>query len=679
MTRELLALTEEQVDFLIQSLDAYHREYGAEGLFRESGRVESLLEGFRHFLEHFLDGGESCREHVGRLANDYFEARIPFVLLMGAFNRLKEQLIRVVASNMDDPLRHFTRIDHLFERAKRETAHAYLRLEADVPLDLPALLVRDKLLIRHAVTWLESVRRAVGGDLNDFPLETPEQSAFVEALRYPESMMICLDLKLCDQINEQHRVILQEGSLLYAMLGAQRYEQAYIAYQELQKKVLALINLLSVLYFEGETNRVNRFFSFLQAALFLPGRKFLCVMNLRNLGRINKLYGNAQGDRGLAFVEQALRREFENNRSWMLYTQGIAGDFYLFGHSIEPGHLVAVCDRMAQEIRAENDLPFDIEIQQHGIELTGLKELTSEDMRLVVQYLSENLVRGRTEIEADSDAAKSMVEWLRERYQRSLDLHARVEDDSVEIFVQPLVALDDSRALHAFEVLGRFREGEGFVSASMFIEDLSAMDLAHRFDLRVLQRIVEQADLLSQITSRLFVNVYATSLETSEYIDALIAAVEGPLRDFDVVVELTEHVLLERRELITQLHREHGLCFAIDDFGTGYSTLQLVIELAMEGSIRYLKLDGSLTRKVTTHPASERIMHITHQMAAELGLKTVVEVIEHPSQLEKLQGLGMDIGQGYLLGVPDTARVWLGKFNYLEARAGSNASSPFTL
>ena len=52
-------------------------------------------------------------------------------------------------------------------------------------------------------------------------------------------------------------------------------------------------------------------------------------------------------------------------------------------------------------------------------------------------------------------------------------------------------------------------------------------------------------------------------------------------------------------------------------------------------------------------------------MAHELGLETVVEVIESAAQLEKLTDLEMDLGQGFLLGVPDTVAVWRGKVAYL--------------
>ena len=83
--------------------------------------------------------------------------------------------------------------------------------------------------------------------------------------------------------------------------------------------------------------------------------------------------------------------------------------------------------------------------------------------------------------------------------------------------------------------------------------------------------------------------------------------------------------------------------------------------------MRYLKLDGSLTRSVITHEASERIMRITRQMASELQLETVAEMLETVEQRERVRDIGIDLGQGYLLGVPDPVGVWQGKLNYMES------------
>ncbi len=682
MKERILYLSPEQIEHLINGLRAFHEDYGALDTLLDSEREARLLEGFRELLTRFFADQDEAESIVRALAATYHGEHVPFALLMGGFNHIKSELVREVAGNTEAPYEHYQTIDDTFERIKRQAARYYLVCEAQAPVSLPEKILQEKVLIRIYMDWMESIHKAIrDNDLSDFPLEPAEKSPFFEALQYPESMLICLDLKLCDQILDQHRLICQQSSILYAMLCAERYEQAYIAYQDMVKKVAELLNLLSVLYFESQTNRINRFFNFLQAALYLPGRKFLCVLNLRELKRINSLYGIETGDRALSCVEEVLKEEAKVHCDWLVFTQGIAGDFYLIGYDTTPEAVRSLLQRVHREVicLCSERLPTSVDLLYRGIELTELSELTTENMHMLVQYLSEQAREAEEHVLTGEHHMSAMIDWLRKQYHKSLDLRSKLTEEQTDIFIQPLVTLDDRRQIHAFEVLGRFREKDGYLSAGMFIDDIIAMGLAAEFDRLVLKAVVRHAPALARITRRLFINVSAASLEQVEYLETLIDAMQGPLRDFDVVLELTEQVLLERRERVGELHKVHGLVFAIDDFGTGYSTLQTVIELALDGSVRYLKLDGSLTRDVTTSVANQRIMQITRQMAQALSLETVVEFVETVEQANELRSMEMDFGQGYLLGVPDPVPIWLGKLNYLASKNGSVPVAHFTL
>ena len=670
-------LTESQVDALVQSLRRFHEEYGA--LLEKSAEARMLV-GFRDFLAGF-DGDVDAL--AGRLAREYFDLGVPFALLMASFNHLKQGVVEALAGRYPNPLEHYAAIAGRFDRARRETARAFLVAEADRTATLPLPALRDRILIRLILDWMQAVRDSIRRwDLDRFPLQPASESEFAQALRYPESMMICLDLKLCDQIEEQHRLMVRQAGILHALLAGGRFEQAYLAWQDLDQRVSQLLQTLGALYLEAQTNFIGRFFEFVQASLYLPGRKFLCVINLRRLERINMLYGTDVGNQALACVEGVLREAFERHREWLLYTRGIAGDFYLLGQDVAPERLhelLKEIERHACGSRAGTDLPVDLQLSYLGIELTAISELSTEDMHLVIQYLTERSREGGPALETSPAAVDAMLGWLRERYRKALDLRERLTEESTDIFIQPLVTLDESREIHAFEVLGRFRTENGHISAGLFIDDIIAMGLSPLFDQLVLQAVIRHAPLLRRITPRLFINVSAASLAQQEYVNRLVDALQGPLQDFEVVMELTEQVLLEHRELVRRLNTEHGLAFAIDDFGTGYSTLQTVIELALEGSVSYLKVDGSLTRQLDTSEASERIMQITRQMARELNLVTVVEFIETIRQAEKLEALQMDLGQGYLLGVPDPVPVWQGKLAYLKSRAHLPGESGFSL
>ncbi len=666
-------LSPAELDQLIRSISTFHENQEDSRILLAKADDERFLIFHRDFLEQLL--GQESTGSGSKLARHFLELKLPFHLLMGSFNHLKGELLRIQAQRDEgqtDPFELYSRINRLYDQARQEAALCYLKHDASQTIPLNNTQMQHKLLIRLYRDWLEHIHLAITEDLKAFPLAPARESPFIDALHYPESLLICLDLKACDHILEQHRLIHQKAGILYAMLAAERFDSAYLAYRETREMVTELINLLGILYFESQTNRTQSFFNFAQASLYLPGEKYFCVINVRRLNQINHMYGVENGDRCLNLLDNCLNQLMEQHQSKMVFTRGIAGDFYLHCLRCTPDQVISLMTEIEHGVRKISDeqkLPFPIELSISGLRLTDLNELTTENMHLIVDFLSRSSGRAHLKLHQSPEEIAQLLDWMRQRYRQSINLSSKLNESQLEIFVQPLVTLDDQQDIHAFEVLGRFREEGGYISAGMFIEDIVRLGLSERFDRLILNKLVHQATELRQLTRRLFINVSPLTLEDSDYIEALNQAMAGPLSEFEIVLELTEQILLENLELIYRLHRLYGLNFAIDDFGTGFSSLQTVIELAVNGGIQYLKIDGSLTQQLGKNPASEQIIHITQQMARELKLKTVAEYIETAEQQDSLEHSEIDFGQGYLLGIPDPVKVWLGKLAYLRSKA----------
>jgi EAL domain-containing protein (putative c-di-GMP-specific phosphodiesterase class I) len=65
-----------------------------------------------------------------------------------------------------------------------------------------------------------------------------------------------------------------------------------------------------------------------------------------------------------------------------------------------------------------------------------------------------------------------------------------------------------------------------------------------------------------------------------------------------------------------------------------------------------LKIDGSFVRELPRDRVCESIVAAATQVARVMGLETVAEYVETPEVLGALTRLGVDYGQGYLLGRP---------------------------
>lgn len=118
-----------------------------------------------------------------------------------------------------------------------------------------------------------------------------------------------------------------------------------------------------------------------------------------------------------------------------------------------------------------------------------------------------------------------------------------------------------------------------------------------------------------------------------------------------VVVELTEHAAIEDYEVIKRaLHslREQGVRLSVDDTGAGFSSLRHILHLAPE----YVKLDISLCRGIDRDPARRALASALVSFTRETNCLLIAEGIETATERDVLRELGVNYGQGYLLGRP---------------------------
>jgi EAL domain-containing protein (putative c-di-GMP-specific phosphodiesterase class I) len=98
--------------------------------------------------------------------------------------------------------------------------------------------------------------------------------------------------------------------------------------------------------------------------------------------------------------------------------------------------------------------------------------------------------------------------------------------------------------------------------------------------------------------------------------------------------------------------RGKGVRLAIDDFGTGYASLSYLPQLAVD----IIKIDPSFVAGLGTDPTLTLLTKTVVQVGHDLGIEVVAEGIERPEQLEQLQAMGCDLGQGFGVARPMTPR-----------------------
>ncbi len=174
------------------------------------------------------------------------------------------------------------------------------------------------------------------------------------------------------------------------------------------------------------------------------------------------------------------------------------------------------------------------------------------------------------------------------------------------------------------------------------------------------------------------VNVSVSQLQRPEFVQDVAGVIaETGIVPSSLTLELTESVMMQDMELsLLRLNalRELGVKLAIDDFGTGYSSLNYVRQFPVD----ILKIDRSFL--ADRNPEVTELTAAIVQVARIFNLKAVAEGIESSGQLEQLQGISCDYGQGFHFAEPLSAEAIMemarsGVESYAMSSSGPPASA----
>jgi EAL domain-containing protein (putative c-di-GMP-specific phosphodiesterase class I) len=223
-------------------------------------------------------------------------------------------------------------------------------------------------------------------------------------------------------------------------------------------------------------------------------------------------------------------------------------------------------------------------------------------------------------------------ERFRARYQQIIDL----DDGGIVGYEALLRATDDAdRELSAGELFGAASAGGWTNTLDRIGRETAIRDAAPWLG-----------------DQRLFINFVPTSVYRPEVCLATTTAAANrygvDLRQ--LVFEVVEtHRTEDIRHLTTVVehYRSRGAAIALDDVGSGYSSLNLIAKVRPD----IVKIDMELVQALPD-PSATTIVRAVIELSHELGAAVIAEGIETEQQLEIVQQLGADWGQGYIYGRP---------------------------
>jgi PAS domain S-box-containing protein len=332
----------------------------------------------------------------------------------------------------------------------------------------------------------------------------------------------------------------------------------------------------------------------------------------------------------------------------MRLTYSNAGSFELLGYAPEEVVGVSLVDLMAAEDRC-----IYLELQSTATR-AGATSWTKREARwlhrsghtvvlegsaLPIRDLRGNVVgfRGTRSRVTESVLSGRLASAARTRV---ADV---IEHASLDVAFQPIVNVATGR-LAGVEALARFRDGRG---PEEWFRDAHAAALALELDGFAFAAALDAARRLHPTC---YVSINASPALVLAMPLAHLVATSG-LPASRVVIEITEQARVDDYAALNAALaplRAAGTRIAVDDTGAGYASLSHVLQLRPD----IIKIDRSLITRVETDAARRSLMTSLVLLALDLGAEVTGEGVETSLELHTLATLGVDYGQGYLLGKP---------------------------
>ena len=251
--------------------------------------------------------------------------------------------------------------------------------------------------------------------------------------------------------------------------------------------------------------------------------------------------------------------------------------------------------------------------------------------------------------------SRDMIREYRDRQRIEAEIAKALEEDRVEVFLQPICDVAEKRPVSA-EALVRIRNKDGsLLSPGVFIPVAEATGQINMLGESVLKKVcafLRDSEVTELGIHTIHVNLSAVQCDSNSTVGRLSRIVEDyGIDPGHINFEITETAVSKARDSLVENMNSliaKGFRFALDDFGKGESNLMYIVDMPVE----LIKLDMDMTKAFFSSAKAETVVGAVSDMANKLGLPIVAEGVESRDEADRITKEGIRYIQGYYYSRP---------------------------
>lgn len=383
----------------------------------------------------------------------------------------------------------------------------------------------------------------------------------------------------------------------------------------------------------------------------------LFLMDLDNFKDINDSLGHAAGDILLHKVADTLSHAVRKIDT----VARLGGDEFAI---LLPDMGRDDSQKLANDILHTQQQPFYLEGKLINVGLSiGIVSYPSDgtDIKSLLQHADIAMYHAKRQKSGFAFYNSNKDFFHENRLSLITDLKNAIANDHLALHFQPQIDVKRNRVCGAEALLRWPHPKHGDIKPDKVIDLAEYAGIINQLSLWVLEQAIEQCATWHTCGHHIDVSVNLSVQDLANphltrQIGQLLTQYRLP--PYHLTLEITENGMMEnpvRSIDILKSLSQMGINLAIDDFGTGFSSLSYLKKLP----VNVLKIDKSFVLDMDRNESDEIIVQSTINLGHNLGLKVVVEGVDHHEVLEMACHYGCDQVQGFFFGQPQTADLFI--------------------